>query len=125
MAQFYADENFDYPVVERLRVLGHDVLTVQEAGQRRRSALCSRLTAGTFPVFTKKAPHMRESSVAPGTPTRTPWRAESITPPLGRWPVNTFASTGHPECTRSDRRRENAEPDVWTFCDPDKLNPLS
>lgn len=34
MAQFYADENFDYPVVERLRVLGHDVLTVQEAGQQ-------------------------------------------------------------------------------------------
>jgi hypothetical protein len=34
MAQFYADENFDYPVVERLRALGHDVLTVQEAGQQ-------------------------------------------------------------------------------------------
>ena|ERR1700733_5668719 len=34
MAQFYADENFDYPVVERLRALGHDVLTVQEAGEQ-------------------------------------------------------------------------------------------
>jgi hypothetical protein len=34
MARFYADENFDYPVVERLRGLGHDVLTVQEAGQQ-------------------------------------------------------------------------------------------
>jgi predicted nuclease of predicted toxin-antitoxin system len=34
MAQFYADENFDYPVVERLRAMGHDVLTVQEAGER-------------------------------------------------------------------------------------------
>jgi len=34
MARFYADENFDYPVVERLRTLGHDVLTVQEAGER-------------------------------------------------------------------------------------------
>ena len=34
MAQFYADENFDYPVVERLRVLGHDVLTVQESGEQ-------------------------------------------------------------------------------------------
>jgi predicted nuclease of predicted toxin-antitoxin system len=34
MAQFYADENFDYLVVERLRALGHDVLTVQEAGER-------------------------------------------------------------------------------------------
>src|ERR1700677_1235158 len=34
MAEFYADENFDYPVVERLRVLGHDVITVQEAGEQ-------------------------------------------------------------------------------------------
>jgi hypothetical protein len=33
MARFYADENFDYQVVERLRALGHDVLTVQEAGE--------------------------------------------------------------------------------------------
>lgn len=32
MAQFY--ENFDYPVVERLRTLGHDVLTVREAGEQ-------------------------------------------------------------------------------------------
>jgi hypothetical protein len=30
----YADEDSDYPVVERLRRLGHDVLTVQEAGRR-------------------------------------------------------------------------------------------
>jgi hypothetical protein len=34
MALLYADENFDYPVVERLRALNHDVLTVQEAGRR-------------------------------------------------------------------------------------------
>jgi predicted nuclease of predicted toxin-antitoxin system len=34
MARFYADENFSYRVVERLRVLGHDVVTVQEAGER-------------------------------------------------------------------------------------------
>ncbi len=34
MALLYADENFAYAVVERLRLLGHDVLTVQEAGQR-------------------------------------------------------------------------------------------
>lgn len=33
MASFYADENFDYPAVEELRLLGHDVLTAQEAGQ--------------------------------------------------------------------------------------------
>lgn len=33
MALLYADENFDYPVVENLRLLGHDVTTVQEAGR--------------------------------------------------------------------------------------------
>jgi predicted nuclease of predicted toxin-antitoxin system len=32
MARFYADEQYPYPVVECLRLLGHDVLTVQEAG---------------------------------------------------------------------------------------------
>jgi predicted nuclease of predicted toxin-antitoxin system len=32
MARFYADEQFPFPVVELLRILGHDVLTVQEAG---------------------------------------------------------------------------------------------
>jgi hypothetical protein len=33
MAKLYADENFPVPVVEELRRLGHDVLTVHEAGQ--------------------------------------------------------------------------------------------
>jgi hypothetical protein len=33
MARLYADENFDYPIVEELRRLGHLVLTAQEAGQ--------------------------------------------------------------------------------------------
>ena len=32
MAQLYADEDFDYDVVIELRGLGHDVITVQEAG---------------------------------------------------------------------------------------------
>jgi predicted nuclease of predicted toxin-antitoxin system len=32
MARLYADEDFDYPVVVELRSLGHDVLTVPEAG---------------------------------------------------------------------------------------------
>lgn len=32
MARFYADEQFPVQVVELLRSLGHDVLTVQEAG---------------------------------------------------------------------------------------------
>ena len=33
MARFLADENFPLPVVEALRVAGHDVLTLQEAGE--------------------------------------------------------------------------------------------
>ncbi len=32
MARLYADENFPLPVVENLRELGHDILTLQEAG---------------------------------------------------------------------------------------------
>ncbi len=33
MACFYADEDFPFPVVKALRVLGHDVRTALEAGQ--------------------------------------------------------------------------------------------
>jgi hypothetical protein len=33
MARFYSDENFPMPVVEALRQLGHDVLTIYEAGK--------------------------------------------------------------------------------------------
>ena len=33
MARLYADEQFPRPVVELLRLLGHDILTVQEAGK--------------------------------------------------------------------------------------------
>ena len=33
MAEFYANENFPLPVVERLRALGHDVPTVRETGK--------------------------------------------------------------------------------------------
>jgi predicted nuclease of predicted toxin-antitoxin system len=32
MAKLYADEQFPLPVVELLRTLGHDVMTVQPAG---------------------------------------------------------------------------------------------
>ena len=32
MARLYANENFPLPVVEALRALGHDILTVREAG---------------------------------------------------------------------------------------------
>lgn len=33
MARFYADENFPLPVVQKLRRLGHDVLTISEASK--------------------------------------------------------------------------------------------
>jgi hypothetical protein len=33
MARLYADEDFSYPVIQRLRQFGHDVLTAHEAGQ--------------------------------------------------------------------------------------------
>lgn len=33
MARLYSNENFPLPVVEELRRLGHEVLTVQEAGK--------------------------------------------------------------------------------------------
>jgi predicted nuclease of predicted toxin-antitoxin system len=34
--KLYADEQYPYPVVKYLRELGHDVLTVQEAGKANR-----------------------------------------------------------------------------------------
>ena len=37
MSQLFADEDFSYPVVEALRQLGHDIVTVQEVGIRGRS----------------------------------------------------------------------------------------
>lgn len=33
MARLYSNENFPLPVVEKLRTLGHDVLTMPEAGK--------------------------------------------------------------------------------------------
>ena len=33
MSRLYANENFPFPVVEELRRLGHDVLTVSETGR--------------------------------------------------------------------------------------------
>lgn len=36
MARLYANENFPLPVVQALRKLGHDVLTIQEAGMANR-----------------------------------------------------------------------------------------
>jgi len=33
MARLYADEDVSYPVIQRLRQLGHDIRTAPEAGQ--------------------------------------------------------------------------------------------
>ena len=33
MARLYANENFPHPVVDELRRLGHDVVTIQETGR--------------------------------------------------------------------------------------------
>jgi hypothetical protein len=33
MARLFADENFSFPIVEALRTLGHDVLTVNQIGK--------------------------------------------------------------------------------------------
>ena len=37
MARLYANENFPLPVVEELRRLGHDVLTIQDTGLAARA----------------------------------------------------------------------------------------
>jgi hypothetical protein len=37
MARLYANENFPWPVVEALRAIGHDVLTVAETGKAGQS----------------------------------------------------------------------------------------
>ena len=37
MPRFYSNENFPMPVVEKLRALGHDVLTIQETGKADRA----------------------------------------------------------------------------------------
>ena len=37
MAHLYSNENFPFPVVEELRLLGHNVLTIQETGKSGQS----------------------------------------------------------------------------------------
>ena len=37
MARLYSNENFPLPVVEKLRSLGHEVLTIQETGRADQS----------------------------------------------------------------------------------------
>jgi hypothetical protein len=63
MARLYADENFDYPVVEVLRLLGHDVVTAQEAGQGGKGipdpAVLAYATAAGRAVLTLNRRHFK------------------------------------------------------------------
>jgi predicted nuclease of predicted toxin-antitoxin system len=45
MLRLYADEQYPYPVVELLRNLGYDVLTVQEAGKANQGISDSEVLA--------------------------------------------------------------------------------
>jgi hypothetical protein len=45
VARLYANENFPLPVVEELRRLGHDVLTIQETGQAGQALSDERVLA--------------------------------------------------------------------------------
>ena len=45
MARLYSNENFPIPVVEELRRLGHDVLTIQETGKANQEVPDDRILA--------------------------------------------------------------------------------
>ncbi len=53
MARIYADEQYPFPVVKILRNLGHDVLTVQEAGKANQKIPDEEVLA--FAVSTNRA----------------------------------------------------------------------
>lgn len=55
MALLYADENFSYPVVKHLRLLGHDVLTAQEAGQAHSASRTASYWLSPLPVAARSS----------------------------------------------------------------------
>jgi hypothetical protein len=61
MARLYADENFPKPVVEGLRALGNDVITIQETGEGGLSMpddiVLARATADGRAVLTMNRKH--------------------------------------------------------------------
>ncbi len=61
MARLYADENFPLPVVEELRTLGHDILTMQEDGKTNQSyrdaAVLATASAAQRAVLTANRKH--------------------------------------------------------------------
>ena len=63
MARLYADENFPFPVVEELRRLGHDVLTILEDGRANQRypdvLVLQRATAYDRAILTLNRKHYR------------------------------------------------------------------
>lgn len=63
MARLYADENVPLPVVEKLRALGHDILTVVEDGKGNRrypdASILRDATASGRAVVTLNRTHFR------------------------------------------------------------------
>ena len=61
MARLFADENFPFPVVEQLRRMGHDVVTVADAGKAGQSladkAIVELATADQRAVVTLNRRH--------------------------------------------------------------------
>jgi hypothetical protein len=61
MARLYSNENFPLPVVEALRALGHDVLTIQESGKANQeypdAAVLEEATADSRAVLTINRKH--------------------------------------------------------------------
>ena len=61
MARLYSNENFPLPVVEELRRLGHDVLTIQETGKANQEfpdeAVLSSASASNRAVLTINRKH--------------------------------------------------------------------
>ena len=64
MARLYSNENFPLPVVQRLRALGHDVLTIQEAGKADQ-AQASNLVVRHDSMVNATLTQLRREAVAP------------------------------------------------------------
>jgi predicted nuclease of predicted toxin-antitoxin system len=64
MARLYSNENFPLPVVEELRRLGHDVLTIQEPGKANQEypdeAVLAAASADERIVLTINRKHFRQ-----------------------------------------------------------------
>ena len=67
MARLYADEDFSYPVIQRLRQLGHDILTAHEAGQAGQgiedAAVVAFATAAGRAALTFNRPTLYDSTL--------------------------------------------------------------